>query len=361
MKFLDEAKVYVRSGAGGGGAVSFHREKYIQFGGPDGGDGGKGGDVWAEAVEGLNTLIDFRYQPHIRAKTGVHGMGRNRHGARGADAVMKVPVGTQVYEEDGETLIGDLTEIGQRLLVAKGGNGGFGNARFKTSTNQAPRNANPGQEADERTVWLRLKVIADAGIVGLPNAGKSTFLSTVSAAKPKVADYPFTTLYPHLGVARIDGTTIVIADIPGLVEGAHEGVGIGDRFLGHVERTGVLLHLVSAQEHDVAEAYRTVRKEIEAYGEGLAEKPEVLALSQVDTADDEAISLTQEALSEAANGAKVHLLSSVTHKGLDGVLRALRKAIDDAQPQDDMSGDPRWSTEKLASVPEGHVLPGEES
>jgi GTP-binding protein len=361
MKFLDEAKVYVRSGAGGGGAVSFHREKYIQFGGPDGGDGGKGGDVWAEAVEGLNTLIDFRYQPHVRAKTGVHGMGRNRHGAQGTDAVMKLPVGTQIYEEDGETLIGDLTEIGQRLLVAKGGNGGFGNARFKTSTNQAPRSANPGQEADERTIWLRLKVIADTGIVGLPNAGKSTFLSTVSAAKPKVADYPFTTLYPHLGVARIDGTTIVIADIPGLVEGAHEGVGIGDRFLGHVERTVVLLHLVSAQEHDVVEAYKTVRKEIEAYGEGLGDKTEVLALSQIDTADEEAIAMTQEALSEAAGGAQVHLVSSVTHKGLDGVLRALRKAIDDAKPQVDTDDDPRWQTDRLATVPEGQVLPGEES
>ncbi|MEL6751435.1 MAG: GTPase ObgE [Pseudomonadota bacterium] len=360
MKFLDEAKVYVRSGAGGGGAVSFHREKYIQFGGPDGGDGGKGGDVWAEAVEGLNTLIDFRYQPHVRAKTGVHGMGRNRHGARGADTVMKVPVGTQIYEEDGETLIGDLTEVGQRLLVAKGGNGGFGNARFKTSTNQAPRNANPGQPYDERTVWLRLKVIADAGIVGLPNAGKSTFLSTVSAARPKIADYPFTTLYPHLGVARIDGTTIVIADIPGLVEGAHEGVGIGDRFLGHVERTGVLLHLVSAQEHDVAQAYKTVREEIVAYGEGLADKPEVLAMSQIDTADEEAIALTRDALAEAADGATVHLVSSVTHKGLDGVLRALRKAIDDAKPQEDGPDDPRWNTETLARVPEGQVLPGEE-
>ena len=244
MKFLDQAKVYIRSGDGGAGSVSFRREKFIEFGGPDGGDGGRGGDVFVEAVDGLNTLIDYRYQQHFRAKTGGHGMGRNRSGAKGADVVLKVPAGTQVYEEDNETLVCDLTEVGHRVRLAAGGNGGFGNAHFKTSTNQAPRRANPGLEGKELTIWLRLKLIADAGIVGLPNAGKSTFLASVTAAKPKIADYPFTTLHPGLGVARVDAREFVLADIPGLIEGAHEGVGIGDRFLGHVERTRVLLNQV---------------------------------------------------------------------------------------------------------------------
>ena len=230
MKFLDQARVYIKSGAGGAGSVSFRREKYIAFGGPDGGDGGKGGNVWVEAVDGLNTLIDYRYQQHFKAKTGMHGMGRNRNGAAGDDVVLKVPIGTQVYEGDNETLIADLDELGQRHLIAKGGNGGFGNAHFKSSTNQAPRHANPGLEGQERWIWLRLKLIADAGLLGLPNAGKSTFLASVTAAKPKIADYPFTTLHPNLGVTNIDGREFVIADIPGLIEGAHEGVGIGDRF-----------------------------------------------------------------------------------------------------------------------------------
>ena len=259
MKFLDQAKVYIRSGDGGAGAVSFRREKFIEFGGPDGGDGGRGGDVWLEAVDGLNTLIDYRYQQHFKAKTGVHGMGRNRTGAKGADVTLKVPAGTQVFEEDNETLICDLTEVGQRFRLAAGGNGGFGNQHFKTSTNQAPRRANPGLPGEELTIWLRLKLIADAGLVGLPNAGKSTFLAAVTAAKPKIADYPFTTLHPGLGVARIDGREFVLADIPGLIEGAHEGVGLGDRFLGHVERTRVLLHLVAAQEENPGKAYKTVR------------------------------------------------------------------------------------------------------
>src|SRR5262245_18990244 len=285
MKFLDQAKVYIRSGDGGAGSVSFRREKFIEFGGPDGGDGGRGGDVWAEAVDGLNTLIDYRYQQHFKAKTGVHGMGRNRTGAKGADVVLKVPAGTQIFDEDNETLICDLTEVGQRFRLAAGGNGGFGNKHFKTSTNEAPRRANPGLPGEERTIWLRLKLIADAGLVGLPNAGKSTFLAAVSAAKPKIADYPFTTLHPNLGVARVDQREFVIADIPGLIEGAHVGIGIGDRFLGHVERTRVLLHLVSAREENPAEAYRIVRGELEAYGHGLAEKPEVVALSQADTLD----------------------------------------------------------------------------
>src|SRR3990170_4090736 len=305
MKFLDQAKVYVRSGDGGAGSVSFRREKFIEFGGPDGGDGGRGGDVWVEAVDGLNTLIDYRYQQHFRAKTGVHGMGRNRTGAKGADVVMKVPAGPQVYEEDNETLICDLTEIGQRYRLAAGGNGGFGNQRFKTSVNQAPRRANPGQEGQEKTIWLRLKLIADSGLIGLPNAGKSTFLAAVTAAKPKIADYPFTTLHPGLGVARIDGREFVLADIPGLIEGAHEGVGIGDRFLGHVERTRVLLHLVSAQEENVGKAYKTVRRELEAYGAGLAEKPEIVALSQVDTIDADTRKKKTASLKRAAGRAPV--------------------------------------------------------
>ncbi len=342
MKFLDQAKVYVKSGAGGAGSVSFRREKSVEYGGPDGGDGGRGGDVWVEAVNNLNTLIDFRYQQHFKAKIGGHGMGRNRHGANGDDVVLMVPTGTQIYEEDNDTLIADLVEEGERFRVAKGGNGGFGNAHFKTSTNQAPRNANPGQLAEERTIWLRLKLIADAGIVGLPNAGKSTFLATVSAAKPKIADYPFTTLHPNLGVATIDGRTIVIADIPGLIEGAHEGAGVGDRFLGHVERTRVLLHLVSALEEDVAEAYKTVRAELEAYAGDLAGKIELVALSKVDTLDDELIKALSEEL-EAASGAPVLALSSVTNYGIEPVLRAMADTISEAKRREEPEvQDTRW-------------------
>ncbi|MEQ8308768.1 MAG: GTPase ObgE [Hoeflea sp.] len=330
MKFLDETKVYVRAGDGGAGSISFHREKYIEFGGPDGGDGGRGGDVWVEAVDGLNTLIDFRFQQHHKAKTGVHGMGRNRTGAKGASITLKVPAGTQVFEEDNETLICDLTEVGQRYRIAKGGNGGFGNAHFKTATNQAPRHANPGLPGDEKTVWLRLKLIADAGLVGLPNAGKSTFLASVTRARPKIANYPFTTLHPNLGVATIDAREFVLADIPGLIEGAHEGVGIGDRFLGHVERTRVLLHLVSALEEDVAEAYRVVRHELEAYGHGIADKPEVVALSQVDVADAETRAEKVRALKKACGSAPFEL-SAVTGEGMTGALRALRDVIVEEQ------------------------------
>ena len=322
MKFLDQAKVYIRSGDGGAGAVSFRREKFIEFGGPDGGDGGRGGDVWIEAVDGLNTLIDYRYQQHFKAKTGVHGMGRNRTGAKGADVTLKVPAGTQVYEDDNETLIRDLTRVGERFLLAKGGNGGFGNQHFKTSTNQAPRRANPGLPGEEKTIWLRLKLIADAGLVGLPKAGKSTFLAAVTAAKPKIADYPFTTLRPGLGVARIDGREFVLADIPGLIEGAHEGVGIGDRFLGHVERTRVLLHLVSAQEESPAKAYKTVRRELEAYGHGLAEKPEIVALSQSDILDADARKKKLASLKRALGHAPL-VLSAVTGEGVEAALRAL--------------------------------------
>src|SRR5918999_3190089 len=283
MKFLDEAKIYIQSGAGGNGCVSFRREKFIEFGGPNGGDGGRGGDVIAECVDGLNTLIDYRYQQHFKAQAGGGGMGKDRHGANGKDVILKVPVGTQIYEEDGETLLADLTKLGQRVVLAKGGNGGFGNAHFKSSINQAPRHANPGQPGEVRTIRLRLKLIADAGLIGLPNAGKSTFLAAVSAARPKVADYPFTTLHPQLGVVRLNATEeFVLADIPGLIEGAHEGAGLGDRFLGHVERCAVLLHLVDGSQPDVAGAYRTVRAELAGYGHGLAEKPEILALNKAD-------------------------------------------------------------------------------
>lgn len=340
MKFLDQAKVYIRSGNGGAGSVSFRREKFLEFGGPDGGDGGRGGDVWAIAVDGLNTLIDYRYQQHFKAKTGMHGMGRNMTGAKGADSILKVPVGTQIFEEDNETLICDLTEIGQKFRLAKGGNGGFGNLHFTTSTNRAPRRANPGLEGEERTIWLRLKLIADGGLVGLPNAGKSTFLAAVTAAKPKIADYPFTTLHPNLGVARIDAREFVLADIPGLIEGAHEGIGIGDRFLGHVERCRVLLHLVSAQEDDVAKAYTTIRGELDAYGHGLSDKPEIVALSQVDILDDETKAQKIKEL-EKASGQSVIAFSAVSHQGLDNTLRAVAKIIEASRSaeQDDVKED----------------------
>lgn len=344
MKFLDQAKVYIRSGNGGAGSVSFRREKFIEFGGPDGGDGGRGGDVWLEVVDGLNTLIDYRYQQHFKAQTGVHGMGRNMTGAKGADIILKVPVGTQVYEEDNETLICDLTLVGQRYLLAKGGNGGFGNQHFKTSTNQAPRRANPGLDGQEMWVWLRLKLIADAGLVGLPNAGKSTFLASVTAAKPKIADYPFTTLHPGLGVARIDAREFVIADIPGLIEGAHEGVGIGDRFLGHVERTRVLLHLVSAQEENPGKAYKVVRGELEAYGHGLTDKMEIVALSQVDTLDPDERKKKIASLKRAAGRAPI-LLSAVTREGVEETLRALISVVEEArQASGDVApSDARWT------------------
>src|SRR5512136_2727548 len=287
MKFLDQAKVYVRSGDGGNGCVAFRREKFIEFGGPSGGNGGRGGDVIIEAVDGLNTLIDYRYQQHFKAQKGTNGMGKDRHGANGKPIVLKVPVGTQVFDEDRETLIHDFTTLGEKFVLAEGGNGGFGNAHFTTSTNRAPRHANPGQEGQERWIWLRLKLIADAGLVGLPNAGKSTFLATVTAAKPKIADYPFTTLHPGLGVVRVAGREFVLADIPGLIEGAHEGHGLGDRFLGHVERCRVLLHLIDATGEHAGKDYKTVRGELAAYGAGLDEKLEIVALSKIDAVDPE--------------------------------------------------------------------------
>ncbi len=331
MKFLDEAKVYIRSGDGGAGAVSFRREKFIEFGGPDGGNGGRGGDVWVEAVNGLNTLIDYRFQQHFKAQTGTHGMGRNRTGANGPGITMKVPVGTQVFEEDNETLICDLTEEGQKFRIAKGGNGGFGNAYFKSSTNQAPDWANPGLPGEEKTIWLRLKLIADAGLVGLPNAGKSTFLATCTRARPKIANYPFTTLHPNLGVATVDGREFVLADIPGLIEGAHEGVGIGDRFLGHVERTRVLLHLVSAQEEHVGKAYKTVARELEAYGAGLTDKPEIVALSQIDVLEEAEVKKKAKEL-EKACGKPIFRISAATGQGMTDVLRALRDIIAETAP-----------------------------
>jgi len=328
MKFLDQAKIYVRSGNGGAGSVSFRREKYVERGGPDGGDGGKGGSVFVECVDGLNTLIDYRYKQHFKASTGMHGMGRNRSGAHGEDVVLKVPVGTQILEEDNETLITDLTEVGQKVLLLKGGNGGFGNAHFKSAVNQAPRHANPGLTGEEKWIWLRLKLIADAGLVGLPNAGKSTFLAAVSAAKPKIADYPFTTLHPNLGVVEIDGRGFVLADIPGLIEGAHEGTGLGDRFLGHVERTRVLLHLVDGSgEEDPGEAYRVVRGELDAYGHGMEEKPEIVALSKVDALTPELREEKAAAL-EAACGQKPLILSSASGENVDTALRMIIRAID---------------------------------
>ena len=322
MKFLDQAKVYVRSGNGGAGAVSFRREKYIEYGGPDGGDGGRGGDVWIEAVDGLNTLIDYRYQQHFKAQTGTHGMGRQMNGAAGEDVILRVPVGTQVFEDDNETLVADLDEPGARFRLAKGGNGGFGNIHFKGPVNQAPRHANPGQDGQERWVWLRLKLIADAGLVGLPNAGKSTFLAAASAAKPKIADYPFTTLHPNLGVVDLTpGERFVLADIPGLIEGASEGAGIGTRFLGHVERTAVLIHLVDATQEKVGEAYRTVRTELEAYGAGLGSKTELLALNKIDALDAEAREAAADAL-EAEAGRRPLLVSGVSGEGVRELLRA---------------------------------------
>ncbi len=322
MKFLDQCKIYVRSGDGGGGAVSFRREKFIEYGGPDGGDGGRGGDVWIEAVEGLNTLIDYRYQQHFKAKTGMHGMGRNMHGGAGDDVVLKVPVGTEVLEEDHETVIADLSEAGARYLLAKGGNGGWGNDRFKGPINQAPKHANPGQPGIERWVWLRLKLIADVGLVGLPNAGKSTFLAASSAAKPKIADYPFTTLTPNLGVVDLSPQErFVIADIPGLIEGASEGAGLGTRFLGHVERCAVLIHLVDGTQADVAGAYREVRHELEAYGEGLAEKLEIVALNKADalSKDDRRDLITELG---TATGKQPLVVSGVSGEGVKDLLRS---------------------------------------
>jgi GTP-binding protein len=333
MKFLDQARIFIRSGDGGAGCLSFRRERFIEFGGPDGGDGGRGGDVIAECVDGLNTLIDYRYQQHFKAKTGMHGMGKNRAGGKGADAVLKVPIGTQIFDEEGDYLLADLTEVGQRVCLARGGNGGFGNAHFKTATNQAPRRVNPGQEGQERTIWLRLKLIADAGLVGLPNAGKSTFLATVSAARPKIADYPFTTLHPQLGVVAVDDREFILADIPGLIEGAHEGHGLGDQFLGHIERCRVLLHLVDAGSEHAGKAYKMVRRELEAYGAGLTEKPEIVALSKIDTVDAETLKNQVQRLKRAAKQKPLQL-SAVTRTNVTETLRAVQAVVDASKQEE---------------------------
>jgi len=326
MKFLDLCKVYIRSGGGGAGCVSFRREKFVEFGGPDGGDGGNGGSVWVEAVDGLNTLIDFRYQQHFFAKSGQPGMGQQRTGKTGEDIVLKVPTGTEVLDEDEETVIADLVRVGQKVQLARGGNGGWGNTAFKTATNRAPARANPGQEGVERTIWLRLKLIADAGLVGLPNAGKSTFLAAVSNARPKIADYPFTTLVPNLGVVGVDGAEFVMADIPGLIEGASEGRGLGTQFLAHVERCKVLLHLVDGTSSTITKDYRTIVHELEAYKEELGNKPRIVALNKCDALDAKTISTRRRALEKVFPGT-VHVISGVSGQGLQDVLRALMRQI----------------------------------
>ena len=346
MKFLDQAKIYIRSGDGGAGCIGFRREKFIEFGGPDGGDGGRGGDVWAECVGNLNTLIDYRYQQHFKAKNGGSGMGQNRSGANGDNVVFPVPPGTQILAEDQETLLADFTSVGERVLLAKGGNGGFGNAHFKSSTNRTPRRANPGLPGEELTIWLRLKLIADAGLIGLPNAGKSTFLACVSAAKPKIADYPFTTLHPNLGVVRAGSLDFVLADIPGLIEGANEGAGLGTRFLGHVERCRVLLHLVDGTQEDVAGAYKTVRAELKAYGSELARKKEIVALSKCDALDAATIAARAQELRKAARKTPL-IVSAVSHQGINEALYAIGREIEKAegregQAREPAHGQPRW-------------------
>jgi GTP-binding protein len=333
MKFLDQAKVFVQSGAGGPGCASFRREKFIEFGGPDGGDGGRGGDIVLECVDGLNTLIDYRYAQHFKAQRGQPGMGSDRTGARGKDVVLRLPRGTQVLAEDGETLLADLTRVGERMVLLEGGAGGAGNTRYKSSTNRAPRRFGPGTPGQEMWIWLRLKLIADAGLVGLPNAGKSTFLAAVSRARPKIADYPFTTLHPGLGVVRIDDGEFVLADIPGLIEGASDGAGLGTRFLGHVERCGALLHLVDGTQDDVVGAYRTVRAELKAYGHGLARKTEIVALNKIDALGPDEVEAKCAVLARACRR-KVHPISAAAGTGLQPVLRLLRKAADVRRARD---------------------------
>ncbi len=342
MKFLDTAKVFIESGAGGNGCVAFRREKFIEYGGPWGGDGGKGGDVWVEAVENLNTLIDYRFQQHVRAKNGEGGMGKDMSGAGGDDAIMKVPVGTQIYEEDGETPIADLAAPGERIMLLRGGNGGFGNAHFKSATNQAPRFANPGQPGEEKAIVLKLKLIADTGLIGLPNAGKSTFLARVSQARPKIADYPFTTLHPQLGVVRIDSTDFVLADLPGLIEGAHDGVGLGDKFLGHAERCGAILHLIDGTESAIATAYKTIRAELVAYGQGLDKKPEIVVLNKADAIPEAELTKKRAALKKAC-GHDVFVMSGVSGEGVNEVLRALAKEIAKRRTMEKKQGTPARS------------------
>jgi GTP-binding protein len=339
MKFLDEAKIYVRSGNGGAGAVSFRREKFIEMGGPDGGDGGKGGDVWVEAVDGLNTLIDYRYQQHFKVRTAGHGMGRLRAGANSDDIVLKVPAGTEVYEEDNETLIADLAKVGDRVCIARGGNGGFGNHYFKSATNRAPRHANPGIEGQERWVWLRLKLIADAGLLGLPNAGKSTLLAAVTAARPKIADYPFTTLVPQLGVVRAAGNSFVLADIPGLIEGANEGIGLGTRFLGHVERCAILLHLIDVTAEDPVKSYRIIRKELKDYGPELSEKDEIIAFNKIDAIDEADLKKKLADFRKRVKKTPI-LMSGATMQGVDEAMKRLLTIIQNAKAAERQASTP---------------------
>jgi GTP-binding protein len=330
MKFLDQAKVYVKSGDGGDGCMSFRREKYIEFGGPDGGDGGRGGDVVLECVEGLNTLIDYRYAQHFKAQRGHHGMGKNRTGAKGDDMVLRLPRGTQVLSEDKRTVLADMTEVGQRVVLLHGGDAGRGNAHFKTATNRAPRRTDPGYPGEELWIWLRLKLIADVGLVGLPNAGKSTFISAVSRARPKIADYPFTTLHPNLGMVRREGGELVVADIPGLIEGASEGHGLGTRFLGHVERCGALLHLVDGTAEDVAENYRIVRTELDAYGRVLRDKTEIVVLNKCDAILDEEADEKAAELEQAC-GKHVYKISGVAGTGVEALVHVLFDAVAEAR------------------------------
>lgn len=352
MKFLDQAKIYIRSGNGGAGCISFRREKYIAFGGPNGGDGGKGGDVWAVASRDLNTLIDYRYKQHFKAGTGIHGMGRDRAGANGDDVELMVPVGTQIIDADTDEVLVDMVDNEQRALLAKGGNGGWGNARFKSSTNQAPRNANPGEDGEERWVWLRLKLLADAGLVGLPNAGKSTFLSTVTSAKPKTADYPFTTLHPHLGVVNLGpAERFVMADLPGLIEGASEGAGLGHRFLGHVERCAAVLHLVDGSADDPAADYTTIRQELINYGGGIEDKPEIVVMTKCDALDSEAIDAASKALEEAC-GQTPLLISSVSQTGLKPVLSAVYQHVDKRRQAEIDEADER---KRQAAIKRGEI------
>jgi GTP-binding protein len=328
MKFLDQAKIYCRSGDGGNGVTAFRRERFIEFGGPDGGDGGRGGHIEFVAVDNLNTLIDFRYTQHFRAPKGGNGAGANKTGAAAKDRVIQVPIGTQIFDDDQETLLADLDTPGKRVVLLRGGDGGHGNSHFKSSTNRAPRRADKGWPGEERWVWLRLKLIADAGLIGLPNAGKSTFLAAVSAARPKIADYPFTTLHPQLGVVRLSDTQeFVIADIPGLIEGAAEGAGLGTRFLGHVERCAVLLHLVDGAAGNVTDAYRTVREELFSYGGGLADKPEIVVLNKSDAMAPRELSARRTALAKAC-GHDVFVMSGVAGQGVQEVLWAIQAAVD---------------------------------
>ncbi len=332
MKFLDEAHIYVKSGSGGAGCVSFRREKYLEFGGPDGGDGGRGGHVLVKCVDGLNTLIDYRFQQHFKAKTGVHGMGRDMNGGKGDDAVLKVPVGTQIFDKDNETLLIDMTEVGQEHILLQGGNGGFGNAYFKSSTNQSPRRANPGIAGEEMWINLKLKLIADAGLLGFPNAGKSTFLAATSAAKPKIADYPFTTLHPNLGVINQDNKEFVMADIPGIIEGAHEGTGLGHRFLGHVERCSVLLHLLDGTDEKFVENYLILRDELSKYAEDLAKKPEILVINKIDALSDDEIAEKTAALAKVTDQ-KIFTMSAVAGINVPTILRELLKIIAADRPE----------------------------